>query len=323
MILAVDGGGTKTVALIVDERSYRLLGAGISGPSNVRSVTAITSRKNILKAIKNAERMAGMVQISDSIYGIAGYGDSIAATAEINSIIESIDTLSPANPVITNDGEAAAYLVTMGNDGIVTAVGTGSVGAYIKEGVLHRVGGWSYLTDDAASGYWIARKGLEMAEKSYDGFIGETVLVQKFEDYFKLSLRDLVADLESHFNKRVMASLAMIVDKAAMDGDRISNDVLELAADEIEIMIDGMKRQFDDSVTTGCVGGVMQSSKIREVVRGRYENLKIFYGYHVAIGNAMRLMKKRDEAIRDSLVSQLDAIIPQLSRTEKDLLFIK
>ena len=88
-------------------------------------------------------------------------------------------------------------------------------------------------------------------------------------------------------------------------------------------MIDGMKRQFDDSVTTGCVGGVMQSSKIREVVRGRYENLKIFYGYHVAIGNAMRLMKKRDEAIRDSLVSQLDAIIPQLSRTEKDLLFIK
>ena len=43
----------------------------------------------------------------------------------------------------------------------------------------------------------------------------------------------------------------------------------------------------------------------------------------MAIGNAMRLMKKRDEAIRDSLVSQLDAIIPELSRTEKDLLFIK
>jgi glucosamine kinase len=323
MILAVDGGGTKTVAIIVDEKSGELLGAGISGPSNVRSVTAVTSRKNILKAIKNAEKMAGMVQISDSIYGIAGYGDSIAATEEIKSIIDSIDKLSPANPVITNDGEAAAYLVTMGNDGIVTAVGTGSVGAYIKDGILHRVGGWSYLTDDAASGYWIARKGLEMAEKSYDGFIEETTLIQKFEDYFKLSLRDLVADLESHFNKRIMASLAMIVDRAATEGDRISNNVLALAAEEIEIMIDGMKQKFDGPVNTGCVGGVMQSSKMREILTQRYENLKIFYGYHVAIGNAMRLMNKRDEHTRDSLVSQLDSTIPKLSRTERDLLFIR
>ncbi len=323
MILAVDGGGTKTVALIVDEDSYSLMGVGISGPSNVRSVTAITSRKNILKAIKNAERMAGMVQISDSVYGIAGYGDSIAATEEVKSIVESIDKLSPANPVITNDGEAAAYLVTMGNDGIVTAVGTGSVGAYIKDGILHRVGGWSYLTDDAASGYWIARKGLEMAEKSYDGFIGKTVLIEKFEDYFKLSLRDLVADMESHFNKRIMASLAMIVDKAAIEGDIISNKVLELAADEIEIMLDGMRQKFDNAVSTGCVGGVMQSDKIRNLLNARYGNLKIFYGYHVAIGNVMRLMKKRDESSRNSLVSQLDRMIPQLSRTEKDLIFIK
>ena len=323
MILAVDGGGTKTVAIIVDENSKELLGTGISGPSNVRSVTAVTSRKNILKAIGNAEKMARMVQISDSIYGIAGYGDSIAATEEIKSIIESVDKLSPANPVITNDGEAAAYLVTMGNDGIVTAVGTGSVGAYIKDGELHRVGGWSYLTDDAASGYWIARKGLEMAEKSYDGFIDETILIQKFEDYFKLPLRDLVADMESHFNKRIMASLAMIVDNAAMEGDQISNDVLKLAAGEIEIMIDGMKQKFNGRIKTGCVGGVMQSSKIRNMLMDRYENLKIFYGYHVAIGNAMRLMNNRDESMRDSLVSQLDSTIPKLSRTEKDLLFIK
>ena len=323
MILAVDGGGTKTVAIIVDENSGKLLGAGVSGPSNVRSVTAVTSRKNILKAIKNAEKMAGMVQISDSIYGIAGYGDSVAATAEINSIIESIDKLSPANPVITNDGEAAAYLVTMGNDGIVTAVGTGSVGAYIKDGTLHRVGGWSYLTDDAASGYWIARKGLEMAEKSYDGFIEKTTLIQKFEDYFKLPLRDLVADMESHFNKRIMASLAMIVDRAAMEGDQISNNVMELAAGEIEIMIDGMKNKFDGTVNTGCVGGVMQSLKIRTILENKYENLKVFYGYHVAIGNAMRLMNKRDESIRDSLVSQLDSKIPELSAAEKDLIFIK
>ena len=88
-------------------------------------------------------------------------------------------------------------------------------------------------------------------------------------------------------------------------------------------MIDGMKQKFNGRIKTGCVGGVMQSSKIRNMLMDRYENLKIFYGYHVAIGNAMRLMNNRDESMRDSLVSQLDSTIPKLSRTEKDLLFIK
>ncbi|HII82425.1 MAG TPA: N-acetylglucosamine kinase [Ferroplasma sp.] len=323
MILAVDGGGTKTAAIIVDERKNELVGLGIAGPSNVRSVTAITSRKNILKAIKNAEKMAGMASITRSIYGIAGYGDSVANTAEIESIINSVDKFSPEKPVITNDGEAAIYLVTMGDDGIVTALGTGSVGAYIKDGKINRVGGWSYLTDDTASGYWIARKGIEMAEKSYDSLIEETSLIEKFEDYFKLSLRDLVANLESHFDKRIMASLAMIVDTEAERGDKISEKVLYMAFNEIKLMIDGMKRRFDKPVPVGSVGGVMQSVKIREFLENEYKGIKIFYGYHVAIGNVMRLIGVRNMEIRDSLVLQMNEKIPLLSQNERDLIFIK
>jgi glucosamine kinase len=323
MMLSVDGGGTKTVAVIIDNSNNILMGLGVSGPSNVRSVSAVTSRKNILKAIKNAEKMAGMVNITESIYGIAGYGDSMAYTAELESIIGSIDTLSPSKAVITNDGEAAAYLVTLGNDGIVTATGTGSVGAYIKNGELHRVGGWSYLTDDVASGYWIARMGLEMAEKSYDGLIEETSLVNKFQEYFQLPMRDLVANLESHFNKRVMASLAIIVDAEAEKGDKISEDVLYMAFNEIKTMINGMKRKFQKPVAIGSVGGVMQSRKIRELLQAEYDGINIFYGYHVAIGNAMRLSGNKKPEIRDMLVSQLNGKLQFLSSSEKDLLFLK
>ncbi len=323
MILAVDGGGTKTAAIIVDEKNYKLAGFGVAGPSNVRSVTAATSRKNILKAIKNAGNMAGMVSINKSIYGIAGYGDSIAYSAEIESIIKSIDMPSDSETVITNDGEAAAYLVTMGNDGIVVALGTGSVGAYIKDGKINRVGGWSYLTDDAASGYWVARNGIEMAEKSYDGLIGKTSLVEKLQDHFKLSLRDLVADLEYHFNKRIMSSLAILVNSEAENGDKVSEEVLYSAFQEIKIMIDGMKKNFDEPVLVGSIGGVMQSRKIRELLHGEYNDIEIFYGYHAAIGNAMRLIGCRSKEIRDSLVSQIDEKIRLISQNERDLLFIK
>ncbi len=323
MILAVDGGGTKTVAVIIDESKYNLLGIGVSGPSNVRSVSAVTSRRNILKAIKNAEKMAGMVNIDSSIYGIAGYGDSTLYTAELNSIVESIDKLSPSNPVITNDGEAAVYLITLGGNGIVTAIGTGSVGAYIKNGKLQRIGGWSYLTDDIASAYWIARKGIQMAEKSSDGLIGNTVLINRLEDYFKLPLRDLVADMESHFNKRVMASLAILVDECAEQGDEISINVLNMAFNGIKLMIDGMKRQFDHDVPVGSVGGVMQSGIINNLLKNEYKNIEIFYGYHVAIGNALKLLNVRDIYIRNSLIEQLNSRIKFLSNNEKELLFLK
>ena len=323
MILSVDGGGTKTAAIIVDEKNYRLAGFGVAGPSNVRSVTASTSRKNILKAIKNAEKMAGIVSITSSIYGIAGYGDSTSYTEEIESIVKSIDMLSDGKAVVTNDGEAAVYLVTMGNDGIVTALGTGSVGAYIKDGKVNRIGGWSYLTDDVASGYWIARNGIEMAEKNYDGIIGKTSLIEKLQEHFKLPLRDLVADLESHFNKRVMASLAIDVDTEAERGDKISENVLYMAFNEIKLMIDSMKKNFEQPVAVGSIGGVMQSRTIRELLHREYDGIKIFYGYHVAIGNAMRLLGSRSSEIRDSLVSQMEEKIDLLSQTEKDLLFIK
>ncbi|MEM0139830.1 MAG: BadF/BadG/BcrA/BcrD ATPase family protein [Ferroplasma sp.] len=323
MILAVDGGGTKTVAIIIDENSLKLIGLGISGPSNVRSVSAMTSRKNILKAIGNAEKMAGMVKIDRSIYGIAGYGDSTLFTSELDSIIESIDKLSPSNPIITNDGEAAAYLITLGGDGIVSATGTGSVGAYIKNGEMHRVGGWSYLTNDSASGYWIARKGIQMAEKSSDGLIGPTQLINRLEDVFKLSLRDLVANLEDRFNKRIMASLAIIVDDCSNNGDEISAYVLKLAFNEIKLMLDGMQRQFENKVPIGSVGGVMQSKTVRKLLQDEYNDIEIFYGYHVAIGNAMRLLNIRDIEVRNSFVSQLDSKIKLISKTERDLLFLK
>jgi len=319
MILAVDGGGTKTLAVIIDEKKLIVKGIGVSGPSNVRTVTAITSRKNILAAIRNAKAMAKVKKVDKSIYGIAGYGDSKYHTEELKSIISSMNK----SAVITNDGEAAIYLITLGHDGIVTAIGTGSVGGYVKDGKINRIGGWSYLTDDMASGYWITRKALEFCEKSSDKLIENTELINNFENYFALPLRDLVSNLESHFNKRLMASMAILVDNEANNGDKIANDVLRLAFEEIKLMINGMKKNFENNVIIGSVGGVMQSSIIRNYLKNEFNDITIFYGYHVAIGNAMKLLNIDDFNIRNDLIDQFNNKINDLSDMEKELLFIK
>ena len=47
MILSVDGGATKTCAIIYDEKSHKFMASGISAASNFMSVSEQVSLENI------------------------------------------------------------------------------------------------------------------------------------------------------------------------------------------------------------------------------------------------------------------------------------
>ena len=318
MILSVDGGATKTFAAIADD-SLNITGIGVAGPSNVRSVTPDVSKKNIFEAIENAKNMAGVDRVDKTFFGLAGYGDSVYHS----KMLEDIVSFTENKYEITNDGEAATYLVTLGSDGVVTAIGTGSVGAYIKNGKTYRIGGWSYLTDDIASGYWISRKAIQFSEKSYDGLIENTSLVSILEECSGTNLRNFVSSLENNFDKRKMASIAIMVDREAELNDKISIKTLEMAYNEIKLMLDGMSSKMSGDFIMGSVGGVMRSRTIREKLENSYKNIKIFYGYHVCIGGLLKLAKNRDFNLRDSMVKRVDELLNSLSDQEKSYLFIE
>ncbi len=54
MLLSVDGGATKTVAIIFDEEKLKIEGVGLSGPSNLTSAGPVQAKNNIESAIKMA-----------------------------------------------------------------------------------------------------------------------------------------------------------------------------------------------------------------------------------------------------------------------------
>ena len=51
MILSVDGGATKTCAIIYDEKSHKFMASGISAASNFMSVSEQVSLENIQIAV--------------------------------------------------------------------------------------------------------------------------------------------------------------------------------------------------------------------------------------------------------------------------------
>ena len=320
MYLAVDGGATKTIAIAVSPDDFTVKGIGISGPSNLRSVTPEIAAENIHKAMETALKGIGRESVTASIFGLAGFGDSEQSTRRVNDIVkEAGDGMSS---VATNDGQIASFLVTMGGNGMIVAPGTGSVGSYILDDKVGRVGGWSYLTGDSGSAFWITRKGLEMAEKSYDGLLERTRLVDEYESAFNINLRDVVADLEENFDKRKIASLAPIVDRLAKEGDRLAQRVMEMAVEEIDLMLGGMKKHFSSSYVTGCAGGVIRSTVIQKMLKQRHRDIQLFYGYHIVAGGILKLLNDKGisadlASVRNNLVEGIDHKLMEYDPEEK------
>ena len=167
LVLGVDGGGTKTRAVIMDSRG-RVVGEGAAGPSNPLRVGISNAAAAIREAVDKACVMAG-VQRSDLVaaeIGLAGVrrGDLRLRMREALSGL-AIDVLE-----VVTDADIALYGATDGEPGIVIIAGTGSICCGTNARGRHEcAGGWGPLAGDEGSGSWIARRALRAIGCASDG----------------------------------------------------------------------------------------------------------------------------------------------------------
>ncbi|TAF51289.1 MAG: ATPase [Oscillatoriales cyanobacterium] len=158
-----------------------------------------------------------------------------------------------------------AQAVTRIGVGIAAIAGTGSI-VFGRDatGATARVGGWGYLLGDEGSGYDIARRGLQAALWAADGRGDQTALLREFQQHFQArSPRDLVmAIYRHHLPVRDLAALSVIVDRAAVAGDRVAHSIIDQGATDLAIAIRACARQLfapDDPFEIVTIGGVWQS----------------------------------------------------------------
>ncbi|ARM76705.1 BadF/BadG/BcrA/BcrD ATPase family protein [Acidianus manzaensis] len=299
MILSVDGGATKTVAIVYKDE---ILGIGISSSGNYTEVGEVEAKNNILDAINEALTNASvsMKEIDRAIFSLAGIGDSKKFTEIGENIAKSIFK----NAVVINDGVGALRATNMLNDGGVFAPGTGSVGYIQKNGIIQRIGGWGWFFGDEGSASWISRTAITYAIRSIDKIEEESKLPEEIEKFFGGEFREVVMKLSKEQNKRLIASFAVKVDELSKN-DSLSLKVINLASQYILSMVRRLKREFNnDKTKVALLGGVMRSSKISQDLQNEVN--RIFYGYHAAIGGIITLEKINDEDIRDNLVKQFN-----------------
>lgn len=158
--LGIDGGGSKTSFLLVDEY-YNELCHIQSGPSNWLSVGTEAAKTAIAEGLSHLSETPNVV-----CAGFAG-----AARPEGAAFYkDALTSLLPQAAIIIESDAFIASIGAIGVDpGVLLIAGTGSIViGRDTDGTMFRVGGWGPHFGDEGSGFWIGREAVRIALRSVD-----------------------------------------------------------------------------------------------------------------------------------------------------------
>src|SRR5436305_3930230 len=185
LVLGVDGGGTKTRAVVVG-RGRRVLGEGEAGPSNPLRVGVNEAAHAVREAVERACAAAGVrrIEVVAAEVGLAG-----VKRADIRERMRAaLSELGIKSIEVVTDADIALYGATEGKPGLVIIAGTGSICCGVNARGRHAcAGGWGPVAGDEGSGSWIARRALQAVARASDGRGRKTSLVEAACEFFNVS----------------------------------------------------------------------------------------------------------------------------------------
>lgn len=251
----VDGGGSKTLAVIVDATGQER-GWGAAGSANVTSRGLDRSIVEVHNALVAAADMAGCtLPLQAAWIGLAGVDRVLDHTATLPRLQGLAHTVQ-----LTND--AALVLGGLENaQGVALIAGTGSIALGRDAlGVTARAGGWGYALGDEGSGYALGHAGLIAATRAADGRGPATSLLDRILQAWQLQdPRHIIERVYPHADIGMVARLAPLVLAAAQNGDTIAGDIVARGADELALvaLTTGDKLHYPDVLPLAMAGGLL------------------------------------------------------------------
>ena len=216
--LGIDGGGTKTMAVIRDADGHEC-GRGTGGPGNIAFNEEPAIAQAVRTAVDDACRAAGIsnTHFTAVCAGVAGYSVEARRTA-FEALLRR--EVSADRYRIEPDYVVAYWGATGGEPGVVIIAGTGAV-AYGRnaEGQSHKEDGFGYLLGDRGSGFnlglYALRYTLGRMQENRSDALTAAVLAHTGARI----QNEILQWLYGEFSPGRVASLAPIVGALAEDGD--------------------------------------------------------------------------------------------------------
>ena len=244
--LGVDGGGSKTAFVLIDETGT-VLASHAEGPAYYLEIGLDALRSMIASGVRTTLERGGVrpAELAFAFLGLPAYGEDSRLLPELDSIAAPVIALGQfrcGNDMICGWAGALA-----GQDGISVVAGTGSIAYGEFKGRTARAGGWGELFSDEGSAYWIAREGLTLFSRMSDGRAPRSALYDIVRQHFGLkSDLDVCAAIygQSAAQRSQLAQLSRLVTRAAEAGDGFAQALLARAAGELAEIVDAVRLQL-------------------------------------------------------------------------------
>lgn len=249
VFIGADGGGTKLMLRL--EKDGYIIDSRVNAGVNPNDVGYENSAEKVVSSMISLCRENGVdVSDVDGIFaGIAG-GSTADYASTLKAKLESVFANSSCG--VSHDGENIIYASFPESDGVIVICGTGSSCFVKRNGVIHRIGGYSTF-DMNGNGYEIGLRAICHTLKSYDGRAERSYLCSLVEQKAGGNCIDKLKELLA-LPKKAVADYAILAFEAAKKGDGYADAIIESSARYIAESIHAAKRFFDDRFDV-CIAG--------------------------------------------------------------------
>jgi len=295
--LGVDGGASKTAALVTDDSGHPL-GEGLAGPSNHLRVGIETAARNIERAVTRALVTANVAsrEIVWTYCGIAGADHP----AHRQQVVDSLSDFFPrGNFTVDNDARIALTGAIGFGAGVVIIAGTGSVAVGRNDaGEEARAGGWGPIVGDEGSGYAIARAGLAAILRAHDGRGPATLMTELLKRDYDMTPVDLprfAYAQTTHADD--IARVGKLVIDAAENGDPLAAEIVLRAGGELAKAVLAVAQRVgltSSDFPVAYVGGVFNAGEtllvpMRNAILAGAPRARILPPAHTPVEGAARM----------------------------------
>jgi glucosamine kinase len=247
-VIGIDGGGTKTTAVLCALDGI-ILSEAQGGPSNFHIIGIEKTACTLLDLIQTCCHSVGCTdsQIGAVVVGLAGAGRVLDQQRIAEKVLEvaHLRSFHLGKILIESDARIAVEGAFNGKPGIVVISGTGSIvfGKDERERV-YRAGGWGRFIGDNGSGYAIGREAFRAVAKLLDDDGKKTKLLKLFDEKFGFGTRDSMIDAV-YEEKYDFASVVPVVMEAASKGDPVAKKILVQACSDLVDVIDTVVKKMN------------------------------------------------------------------------------
>jgi N-acetylglucosamine kinase-like BadF-type ATPase len=241
--LGVDGGGTKTEFLLIDEDGT-VLASRRDGSAyyletgvDALGVMLATGMRDMLE-----KASISPANVTFAAIGLPAYGEDSGLLPRLDRLAAAV--ISTERYRCVNDMVCGWAGALAGHDGINIVAGTGSIAYGEFEGRQARAGGWGELFSDEGSAYWVAREALSLFSRMSDGRADKGALYGLIRAHFQLHADlDVCAKVYGPppLARSGLAALAPIVAQAAREGDGEAQQILARAANELAAIVNAVR----------------------------------------------------------------------------------